>query len=75
MVVVYWYISDFFTFVASLVKYIFNFLGVILDLFVDCIDMFGSIILSIPTRFFITSLILVILSIFLKILGREGGGD
>ena len=71
MVIVYYYIRDFFGFVGDVLKFIFDFIMSLVGVLAASASWLISVITSLPALFVIPLTALVIISILYKVLGRE----
>ena len=72
MIVVYWYISDFFSMIGNILVYFFNLLGSAIDIIKSCVSGLGDVIAAFPLVFFVPLIALIAIGLVYKILGREG---
>lgn len=72
MVLIWWYISDFFAFVFDLLSSVIGWIVSVIGLIGSCVVFLGSLINSLPTAFKISLIGLVAIAVIYKLLGREG---
>lgn len=70
MILIWWYISDFFNFIFDTLSNFINYIGSVLDFLTDCISYLGKLFLKLPDAFIYPLLALVAISIIFKVLGR-----
>lgn len=73
MVLLWWYISDFFGFVFEMISSVIGWLVTVIQLIGSCIGFLFSLFDALPIVFKISLIGLVAVSVIYKILGREGG--
>lgn len=74
MAFVYWYIRDFFLFVADLIKFIVSLIGGLIDVLVEAVKFLTSVVGSLPTVLIVSAIALIIVCVLYKVLGRESAG-
>lgn len=73
MLVIYWYISDFFTFIVEMVQTLVGFITTLFDIVYQSILFIGLLLNALPTVFTVSVGGIIALCIFYKVIGREGG--
>lgn len=72
MVLIWWYISDFFGFVYDMISSIVVWIISIIGLITSCVGFLVKIIGVLPTTFTISFVALVAVAVIYKVFGREG---
>lgn len=72
MKILYWYISDFFSFIANILVFVFEVLGSCIGLIKDCLTGIVNLFTSMPGIFYVPFVALISIGLIYKILGREG---
>lgn len=72
MILIWWYISDFFDFIFDTVSSVIGWIVSVISLITSCVGFLGDLFLALPTIFKISLIALVAISVIYKILGREG---
>ena len=72
MVIIFYYIRDFFLFIGGLIKHIFDLLWSVVQLIGEYISIGISIIGVFPSIFIVFGTVALIVAVLYKILGREG---
>lgn len=71
MVIVFYYVRDFFLFIGGILVFVFDLIMSIVDLLVACASFLGNLLLSLPTVVQVGGSALIIVCVLYKILGRE----
>lgn len=74
MAYVYWYIRDFFIFVGSIIKFVFDLIWSLIEVLIGAVEFFGSLVASLPFVLTASIIALVIICVLYKVLGRESSG-
>lgn len=74
MAYVYWYIRDFFIFVGTIIKFVFQLLWELIQVLIGAVEFFGSLVASLPLVLTASIIVLVIVCVLYKVLGRESSG-
>lgn len=72
MILIWWYISDFFNFIFDTVSSIISWIVSVISLITSCVGFLGNLFLALPTIFKVSLIALVAVSVIYKLLGREG---
>lgn len=72
MVVIWWYISDFFTVIFELISEFISLIVFICGFLTNCIDYLFEFISAFPLPFLVGGFSIALVAIAYKILGREG---
>lgn len=72
MVIIFYYIRDFFLFIGGLIKHIFDLLSSVVQLIIEYISVGVQIIGVFPSIFIAFGTVAIIIAVLYKILGREG---
>ena len=72
MVVIYWFINDFFILIFDMIYYLSEWFFQLVNLIVSCVTFLFDLVLLLHTSFTISSVALIAVAIIYKILGREG---
>lgn len=72
MILIWWYISDFFTFIYEILSSIIGWIVSIIGLITSCVGFLIKFVGVLPTAFTISLLALIALAVIYKLLGREG---
>ncbi len=72
MVLIYWYITDFFSFIFEAVKTIVSWLVSLFDMIGKAISFLFQVVDALPTVLVISFVGLIAVSVVYKFLGREG---
>lgn len=72
MILIWWYISDFFSFVFSTITTVVNWFVSVISLITACISFLGTLFNALPSLFKVSLVALVAVSVIYKLLGREG---
>lgn len=72
MILIWWYISDFFSFIFDTVSSVIGWIVSVISLITSCVGFLGSLFLALPTIFKLSLIALVAVSVIYKLLGREG---
>ena len=72
MVVIFWFITDFFTSLFDIIVALSEWGLIIVNLLKSCISFLFDLVLLLPTSFTISSFALIAVAVVYKILGREG---
>lgn len=72
MVLIWWYISDFFGFVYEMLSSVISWIISIITLITSCVGFLIKLIGVLPTAFTISFIALVAVAVIYKIFGREG---
>ncbi len=73
MVLIWWYITDFFSFIYELLSSVIGWILSIITLITSCVGFLIKIIGVLPTAFTISFVALVAVAVIYKIFGRESG--
>lgn len=71
MVIIWYYIRDFFLFLGNIVKFIFDFIVALIDVVKAAGEWLIDVIHSLPVILVVPLVALVIIAILYKVLGRE----
>lgn len=71
MAFVYWYVRDFFLFIADLIKTVFELLENVLNILIAAVSFLINVIGSFPVFITVPVGALIIVCVLYKILGRE----
>lgn len=71
MAFVYWYVRDFFLFIADLIKTVFELLENVLNILIAAVSFLVKVIGSFPVFITVPVGALIIVCVLYKILGRE----
>lgn len=71
MILIWWYVSDFFNFVFDLLETVFWFINDTVGIMTDCISFLGRLFLVTPLIFKVSLLALASISVIYKLIGRE----
>lgn len=72
MILIWWYISDFFGFIFDTVSSVIGWIVSVISLITSCVGFLGSLFMALPAVFKVSLIALVAVSVIYKILGREG---
>ena len=72
MILIWWYISDFFGFIFDIVSSVVGWIVSVIGLITSCVGFLGNLFLALPTIFKVSLIALVAVSVIYKLLGREG---
>ena len=75
MLIIYYYVRDFFLFIGDTVGAIFDLILKLFEVLGECADFLISIASSLPAMFYVFFIALIAISVIYKILGREGATD
>lgn len=73
MVLIWWYISDFFGFIYEMLSSVIGWIVSIITLITSCVGFLIKLVGVLPTAFTISFIALIAISVIYKILGRESG--
>lgn len=73
MVLIWNYISGFFTFVYELLSSVISWIVSIIGIIVSCVSFLGDVVAALPTVLTTSLVALVAIAVIYKVLGREGG--
>lgn len=71
MKIIFWYVKDFFIFIAQCITLLFDVLVSVINILAACVRFLVNIISSLPTFAIVAASALVIVCVLYKILGRE----
>lgn len=71
MILIWWYVSDFFKFVFGLIGTVVWFISDTVGIMGDCAFFLGRLFLVTPTIFKVSLVALVSISVIYKLIGRE----
>lgn len=72
MILIWWYISDFFGFIFDIISSVVGWITNVISLIMSCIGFLGNLFVALPGIFKISLIALVAVSVIYKLLGREG---
>ncbi len=72
MVVIFWYISDFFTSIFDIIDSLSEWCLILVDMAIECVSFLLDLVFLLPVSFSISSVALVAVAVIYKVLGREG---
>lgn len=72
MILIWWYVSDFFIFIFDTVSSVISWIVSVISLITSCVGFLGNLFLALPIIFKISLIALVAISVIYKLLGREG---
>lgn len=72
MVLIWWYVSDFFNFIYELFSSVIGWIVSIIGLITSCVGFLVDLIAVLPTAFSISFVAVVAVSVIYKVFGREG---
>ncbi len=72
MILIWWYISDFFGFIFDIITSVISWITNVISLIMSCIGFLGNLFVALPAVFKISLIALVAVSVIYKLLGREG---
>ena len=72
MVVIFWYISDFFTSIFYIISSLSEWGLILVNMAVKCVGFLLDLVFLLPVSFSISSVALIAVAIIYKVLGREG---
>ena len=75
MLIIYYYVRDFFLFIGNTIAAIFDLIIKLLEVLAECGRFLISVAGSLPTMFYVFFVALIAISVIYKILGREGATD
>lgn len=73
MVLIWWYISDFFNFIYELLSSVIDWILSLISLISFCVSFLFRLVDVLPTAFTISFIALISISVIYKVLGREAG--
>ena len=73
MVLIWWYITDFFNFIYELLSSVISWILSIITLITSCIGFLIKVVGVLPTSFTISFVALIAIAVIYKIFGREAG--
>lgn len=74
MAFVYWYIRDFFLFVGSIIGFVFDLLWSLIQILINALQFITSVVASLPIVLTGSFIVIAIICVLYKVLGRESSG-
>ena len=74
MAFVYWYIRDFFLFVGSIIGFVFDLLWSLIQILINALQFISSVVASLPIVLTGSFIVIAIICVLYKVLGRESSG-
>lgn len=75
MLIIFYYIRDFFGFIGDTLSLIFDLIKKVLEVLGEAAQFVIDVAGSLPTMFYVFFIALIAISVIYKILGREGATD
>lgn len=73
MVLIWWYVSDFFGFIYEMLSSVIDWIVSVISLLTFCVSFLFKLVDVLPSAFTISLFALISISVVYKLLGREAG--